>query len=315
MVFRLQKITKKLTQSLILTTCLFSASAFAANANDEWVTVSLSQEDSEGANALIALVRNMDRFSAWLNDEELGPTTQIMVKRPANNPEAKVTTNSVDVVDPVSGEKSRKIVKTSRQVTSLRYIVTERDARDPSILKRVLIVKEEMITEFEVGKESQAKVTYNYPALNVAGENLASASSEAYRAAADQLWSLDGPDCIDFAGGSEICRIKDAATKLIRAASRKSKLLAEKIAQAKASKRVVLDTQSRKSVTFEENTATGAVRNVVLSGFIKSPTEKLLAPDSASAWVVKIDVGGKFSVEERKVSEADQVDISSLKFK
>lgn len=126
--------------------------------------------------------------------------------------------------------------------------------------------------------------------------------------AAEKLYADGAPECVDFPGGAELCRVSPAAVKLIRAASRKASDLAKAVAKAKANG-LLLDTTSSKTVSFEES-STGAIRNVVLSGFVRSASEKLLSPDAVSAWVVKIDGSGKASIEERK-ADSEKLNFNS----
>lgn len=304
-------------KSLILFVSVFSLFSFAADDQVTWTKVSLSQEDTRGSNALLALVRKIDGFAKLLKGEELGPSTQIMVRKPKVQAKSKSSLAVEEVFDEATGKKIKARVLTIKQVSSLRYIVTERDAKDAELYKRVLLIKEEILTTTKTRKADpkdkdsrdilvSSSVEYNYPALDVSDSNLDSKSSEAYKAAAAKLYAEGAPECVEFAGGAELCRISPAATKLIRAASRKADELAATVAKAKEEKKLVLDTTSRKSVSFEES-STGAIRNVVLSGFVRSPAEKLEAPDAVSAWVVIIDGEGKATFEERKAADEDKV--------
>lgn len=114
---------KNISKSLILFLSVISLRAFAADEQVTWSKVSLSQEDTRGSNALLALVRNVDSFSAWLKGVELGESTQIMVRKPKNQSAPKVSTALESITDEATGKKIEVLVKTTKQVTSIRYIV------------------------------------------------------------------------------------------------------------------------------------------------------------------------------------------------
>lgn len=296
--------------------------SFSANAADvTWSNVSLSQEDSRGAHALLALIRNFPEFSKWLKGNDLGERTQILVRRSTQSPAVPRIVEDKRV----NGER----VAATEKVEQLRFVVSERDENNSSAYKRLLLVKEEIITRVSkvvagpnAGKVVSSSVSYNYPAMNVSEENLDSASSEAYKKAADLLYAEGGPECTLLANANfELCRISEAATKLIRVASRKSSQLETLVPQValdketaiKESKKFYLDSTSAKYVSFEESTK-GAIRNVVLSGFIQSVDEKLEAPDAVSAWVVKFDSATKVYVEQRRPLDSEKVDLEKVKF-
>jgi len=325
-------LNKKIRNFLILSVSVFSfsfasaqpAGAPAAEQKETWTTVSLSQEDTVGANTLLALVRNISDFSLWLRGKALNDNTQIMVRVPKNQPAAKVTTSRVKLVDEATGKQITAIVKDTTQISKLRYIIAERDEKDLSSYTRVALVGEEVITKVRTRKEVEgdkdsrdivvsSSVSYNYIPLNVEEQNLDSDASKMYKDLAAKLWAEDAPASVEHASGAKIYRVQDAATKLIVAASKKSKEIAKLIGEAKESGQVVLDTTSRKSVTFEESSS-GAIRNIVLVGFIKTPGEKLLAPDAVSATVVKIDQNLNVTIEERKPLEQDKVELKDLTF-
>ncbi len=325
-------LNKKIRNFLVLSISVFSfslasaqpASLPAAAQNETWKTVSLSQEDTVGANTLLALVRNIDDFSLWLKGNPLNANTQIMVRQPKNQPAAKVSTSRVSLVDEATGKKITAIVKDTEQISKLRYIIAERDEKDLSSYTRVALVGEEIITKVRTRKEVEgdkssrdivvsSSVSYNYIPLDVEEQNLDSDASKMYKDLAAKLWAEDAPAFVEHASGAKIFRVQDAATKLIVAASKKSKEIALLIGDAKKSGAVELDTTSRKSVTFEES-STGAIRNIVLLGFIKVPGEKLEAPDAISSTVVKIDQGLNISIEKLRPLDSEKVNVEALSF-
>lgn len=329
-------LNKKIRNFLILGMSVFSLSLLSAQPAGEakakapaapqetWTTVSLSQEDTLGANTLLALVRNIDDFSLWLKGKALNDSTQIMVRFPKNQSAPKVSTSRVSLVDESTGEKITTMVKDTVQISKLRYIIAERDEKDLSNYTRVVLVGEEIITKVRTRKEVDlekgerdvvvsSSVSYNYIPLDVEEQNLDSDSSKMYKDIAAQLWAEDAPAFVEHASGAKIYRVQDAATKLVVAASKKSKEIAALIGEAKRSGKVVLDTTSRKSVSFEESSK-GAIRNIVLAGFIKVPGEVLEAPDAVSSTVVKIDQGLNVTIEERKPLDQDKVELKDLTF-
>jgi hypothetical protein len=258
-----------------------------------WQNVSLNKEDTQGSSALLALVRNSQVFADWLQGEELGENTQIAILyRPARNQNPKKTVNGDKVLE--------------ESLTRTRYVVAEKNP-DTS-LKRIAIIEEQANLTVEKLNEVQddgkinqsilkSEVNFEYPAVNARPE---SAPSQAYAASLEKLWS-DKLDCVDHGNqGAKLCRISDAAIKLIRNASKQAQKLALEISKLKTSKDFDLDTSAPKVVSFEENVKTKEIRNIVLSGFIKKTTEKLLAPDATSAWTVEISDEGDIHITERK---------------
>lgn len=313
----------KIQKSLILFTSVFSLSLFAAEDSKTWTQVSLSEDDALGANTLLALVRNINDFSDFLNGKELNATTQIMIRYPKNQPKPLVSSALEKVVDEATGKEIKTLVTTSEQISELRYIIVERDEKDSSVIQRLAILKEEIISKTKTREEEtedkgtrtvlvSSSVSYNYLPFDVDTQNLDSASSKMYRSAADNLWTKDAPAAVELPGGSKIYRVGNEATTLIRAASRRSKELKSLIVNAVESKKLELDTTSRKTVTYEKS-PTGAVRNVLLVGFVKSPNEKLEAPDAVSSLAVKIDIGVKASLVKLEPEEQDTIKPEAFK--
>jgi len=290
-----------------------------AESPETWSKVSLSNEDSRGAKALLVLIRNADRFAQWLAktggpltpNSEGKLNTVVAVSRFPN-----ATKKNEEIITQIIKKVSvKKIVRTRTSVT--RYVVAEKN--DKGNYSRVLLVDEKVTTR-DVSKKRNPKanvidetapeeileesVKRAYPAITL---DLAGTESGKYEEALFLLERKDAPKSLDIDGANEqISLISPEATALVIKASATAGALAKEITNIQSEGKLEIDESSPKSVTYLVSSK-GRMKDVTCSGFVKAKNEKLETADSRSAWVVTLNgiLGNSNQLDVKIVNRKD----------
>ncbi len=283
--------TQKIIFSLFI--AAFSAQSLSA---EESKTLTLSKEDARGSNALLAVVRNIDKTKKVLADD-----TRILVKVSKNATREKLLSDSVEPLSKGAEEKGR--VYTKQSITTVSYILLENKNKVIQVdevrvdVTRMQRIKDESSERVKL-KALSATTDFSYSAGVVDDSN-----KIAYLDAFEALWEKDAAESVVIDGGDTVYRLSDIATRLIIKASQAAKALSEEMAKIKASKLgIVLDTTSPKTVTYNLG------GDIELIGFVRDSEENLEAPDAVSAWTVKISRDAKVTVSERKADASPKIE-------
>jgi hypothetical protein len=116
-------------------------------------------------------------------------------------------------------------------------------------------------------------------------------------------------ECGDNARGDTQCKVSNLANDVLTAALQNSGQTAS-FTDLLASKNLVMDERAAKRVlvSVDDN---DAFQHTDFVGLVRGRNEKLPAPDAVSAFVIRMDANGTFSVIERR---AEAIDPSSIKF-
>lgn len=307
--------------------------AHSAPQKEVWETRSLGKDDARGANTILAVARNARAFAKWLDGKPLNSTTRIIVGAYADQ---EAPTTSVN-------KKTNEITTVSTSKTL--YVLSERNER--GLIQRLLpvievatttVVKDLTPTVYDVAGEKvkvhavkSATTSHQYLVQDV-GSLVGAAATDAskdrvgaFAGAIAKLYAEGNKDCIEHVdndGSGEakmkLCRVSNTALALLTRASNRATALADKIEEKTNTGKYRFDDKSSKTVSYQVSN-TGKIKNVVLSGFIRGVDEKLEAPDSVSAWVVKIDVDANNNtlvdvVAREDNSAGSKVNIDNLSF-
>lgn len=119
------------------------------------------------------------------------------------------------------------------------------------------------------------------------------------------------PTCEANSTPQPSCKISDLGKEIVQAATSHARGKSTSFKALIAARGLVIDTRSAKRVTVTLDDK-NALQHVDFVGLVRSKTEKLNAPDASSAFVVRLERSGNFSIVERRQDAA--VDPATIKF-